>query len=49
MEIGFAGGGSLLDFLIQQASGCLRPLNNMGPKEVYAELLKCSRKGNCLM
>ncbi|WP_405055610.1 phage baseplate protein [Klebsiella pneumoniae] len=49
MEIGFAGGGSLLDFfMIQQASGCLRPLNNMGPKEVYAELLKMQQERQLL-
>ncbi|EMP7436801.1 phage baseplate protein [Klebsiella pneumoniae] len=39
MEIGFAGGGSLLDFYDIRNIGLSTPLNSMGPKEVYAELL----------
>lgn len=39
MEIGFAGGGSLLDFYDTRNIGLSTPLNSMGPKEVYAELL----------
>lgn len=39
MEIGFAGGGSLLDFYDTRSIGLSTPLNSMGPKEVYAELL----------
>ncbi|WP_410260847.1 phage baseplate protein [Klebsiella pneumoniae] len=48
MEIGFAGGGSLLDFMIQQASGCLRPLTTWGLRKSMLSCSKCSRKGNCL-
>lgn len=39
MEIGFAGGGSLVDFYDTRNIGLSTPLNSMGPKEVYAELL----------
>ncbi|HHT1221459.1 TPA: phage baseplate protein [Klebsiella michiganensis] len=39
MEIGFAGGCSLLDFYDTRNIGLSTPLNSMGPKEVYAELL----------
>lgn len=44
MEIGFAGGGSLLDFYDTRNIGLSTPLNSMGPKEVYAELLKMQQE-----
>lgn len=48
MEIGFAGGGSLLDFYDTRNIGMSTPLNSMGPKEVYAELLKMQRERQLL-
>ncbi|WP_400257718.1 phage baseplate protein [Klebsiella pneumoniae] len=48
MEIGFAGGGSLLDFYDTAGIGLSTPLNNMGPKEVYAELLKMQQERQLL-
>ncbi|HDY8894636.1 TPA: hypothetical protein RRI24_001717 [Klebsiella pneumoniae] len=48
MEIGFAGGGSLLDFYDTRNIGLSTPLNSMGPKEVYAELLKMQRERQLL-
>lgn len=48
METGFAGGGSLLDFYDTRNIGLSTPLNSMGPKEVYAELLKMQRERQLL-
>lgn len=48
MQIGFAGGGSLLDLLDTRNLGLYTPLNNMGPKEVYAELLKMQQEKQLL-
>ncbi|HBT0046083.1 TPA: hypothetical protein MA016_003814 [Klebsiella pneumoniae] len=48
MEMGFAGGGSLLDFYDTAGIGLSTPLNSMGPKEVYAELLKMQQERQLL-
>ncbi|MCF6710241.1 phage baseplate protein [Raoultella ornithinolytica] len=48
MEIGFAGGGSLLDFYDTRNFGLSTPLNSMGPKEVYAELLNMQQEKQLL-
>lgn len=48
MNIGFAGGGSLLDLLDTRNLGLYTPLNHMGPKEVYAELLKMQQERQLL-
>ncbi|HHT2455470.1 TPA: phage baseplate protein [Klebsiella michiganensis] len=48
MNIGFAGGGSLLDLLDTRNLGLYTPLNPMGPKEVYAELLKMQQERQLL-
>ncbi|HBM3271265.1 TPA: hypothetical protein LVN29_002653 [Klebsiella michiganensis] len=48
MQIGFAGGGSLLDLLDTRNLGLYTPLNHMGPKEVYAELLKMQQEKQLL-
>ena len=48
MEIGFASAGSLLDFYDTSTIGLSTPLNSMGPKEVYAELLKMQQERQLL-
>ena len=48
MEIGFAGGGSLLDFYDTRNIGLSTPLNSMGPKEVYAQLLNMQQEKQLL-
>jgi len=40
MDVGFAGGGSLLDFFDTTSIGLSTPLNSMSPKDVYDALLK---------
>lgn len=40
MEVGFAGGGSLLDFADTTKIGLSTPLNAMSPTDVYNALLK---------
>lgn len=49
MEMGFAGGGSLLDFMIQQALDYLHRSIAWGRRRFMLNCLKCSRKGSCLM
>lgn len=46
MEVGFAGGGSLVDFADTQNIGISTPLNTMSPEEVYRTFvdLQASRK-----
>lgn len=45
MEVGFASGGSLLDFADTTAIGLATPINPMSPKDVYAALIQMQR--NC--
>lgn len=45
MEVGFAGGGSLLDFADTTAIGLATPINTMSPKDVYAAIIQIQR--NC--
>ncbi|MBQ0956486.1 phage baseplate protein [Serratia symbiotica] len=40
MEVGFAGGGSLIDFADTRKIGISTPLNTMSPGEVYQALLE---------
>lgn len=44
MEVGFAGGGSLLDLVDTRNIGLSTPLSDMGPKEIYAQLLSMQRE-----
>lgn len=48
MEMGFAGGGSLLDFYDTAGIGLSTPLNSMGPKEIYAKLLSMQQQKELL-
>lgn len=45
MEVGFAGGGSLLDFADTTQIGLTTPINPMSPKDVYASLIQMQK--NC--
>lgn len=48
MEVGFAGGGSLLDFADTTAIGLATPINPMSPKDVYAALLQIQQNRELL-
>jgi hypothetical protein len=48
MEVGFAGGGSLLDMVDTRNIGLSTPLSDMGPKEIYAQLLSMQREKKLL-
>jgi hypothetical protein len=43
MEVGFAGGGSLLDFADTTSFGLSTPLNPMSPTDVYEALIQMQR------
>ena len=48
MEVGFAGGGSLLDFTDTTAIGLTTPINPMSPEDVYAALLQIQQNRELL-
>lgn len=48
MEVGFAGGGSLLDMVDTRNIGLSTPLSDMGPKEIYAQFLSMQREKKLL-
>lgn len=48
MEVGFAGGGSLLDFADTTSVGLTTPINPMSPKDVYAALIQMQQNRELL-